>query len=97
MATYLIADITVHDPGLYQDYVNRVPAFIEKHQGSYAVRGGEVETREGNWCPQRLIVLRFPDRAHADAFLDDPDYQAVAVIRHAAASTNLVLVDGYDG
>ena len=60
MATYLIADITVHDPERYQGYVRRVPAFIDKYQGSYVVRGGEVETREGDWRPQRLIVLEFP-------------------------------------
>ena len=93
MATYLIADITVHNPERYRDYVRQVPAFIEKHQGSYAVRGGEVEIREGDWQPQRLIVLEFPDKEHANAFLDDPEYQAVAAIRHAAATTNLVLVD----
>jgi len=97
MATYLIADITVHDPERYQDYVRQVPAFIEKHRGSYRVRGGEVQVREGDWQPQRLIVLEFPDREHANAFLADPDYQAVAAIRHAAASTNLVLVEKYDG
>jgi uncharacterized protein (DUF1330 family) len=97
MATYLIADITVHDPEQYQDYVRQVPAFIDKHGGSYRVRGGAVQVREGDWHPQRLIVLEFPDREHANAFLADPDYQAVAAIRHAAASTNLVLVDTYGG
>lgn len=95
MATYLIADITVHDPGRYQEYVRQVPAFIEKYQGSYLVRGGEPQVREGDWRPQRLIVLEFPDKEHANAFLQDPEYQAVAAIRHAAASTNLVLVDSY--
>lgn len=97
MATYLIADINVHDPGRYQDYARQAPAFIEKHQGSYVVRGGEVEVREGDWRPERLIVLEFPDREHANAFLADPEYQAVAAIRHATASTSLVLVDSYTG
>ena len=95
MSAYLIVDITVHDPERYQDYVRQVPVFINKHQGSYRVRGGEVEIKEGDWHPQRLIVLEFPDREHASAFLEDPGYQAVAAIRHAAATTNAVLVDGY--
>ena len=96
MAVYLIADITVHDPELYQDYVRQVPVFIEKYQGRYIVRGGNVETREGDWHPQRLIVLEFPDKEHATAFLDDPEYQAVAAIRHAAARTNLILAEKYE-
>lgn len=97
MSAYLIVDITVHDPERYQDYVRQVPDFIEKHKGSYLVRGGELEVREGNWHPQRLIILEFPDREHANAFLEDPEYQTVAAIRHAAAETNALLVEGYGG
>ena len=95
MSAYLIVDITIHDPDRYQDYVRQVPVFIEKHKGSYLVRGGEVEVKEGGWRPQRVIVLEFPDTRHASAFLEDPEYQAVAAIRHAAATTNAVLVEGY--
>lgn len=94
MPAYLIADIRVHDPDRYQDYVRLVPAFIERHGGEYRVRGGEVDCREGSWRPQRLIVLEFPTREQAVAFLEDPDYQPVAAIRHEAAESNLVLVEG---
>jgi len=94
MPAYLIADIRVHDPDRYQDYARLVPAFIEKHGGVYRVRGGKVDCREGSWHPQRLIVLEFPTREHAAAFLEDPDYQPVAAIRHEAAESNLVLVEG---
>ncbi|MCB1672658.1 MAG: DUF1330 domain-containing protein [Gammaproteobacteria bacterium] len=94
MTAYLIADITVHDPDKYQEYVRLVPAFIEKHGGHYKVRGGEVDCREGSWTPQRLIVLEFPSRKDAVAFLEDPDYQPVAAIRHESATTNLIVLDG---
>lgn len=95
MSTYLIADIEVHDKQAYATYVAQVPAFIAKHGGEYAVRGGAAEVREGNWRPHRLVVLRFPTRAAAEAFVNDPDYAPVAAIRHRAATTNMVLVDGY--
>lgn len=95
MSAYLIVDITVHDPDRYQDYVRQVADFIAKHQGSYLVRGGEAQVMEGDWQPRRLVILKFPDRGHARAFLEDPAYQAVAAIRHAAATTHAVLVDGY--
>ena len=73
------------DPEKYQEYVRQVPAFIEKHRGQYRVRGGNSDSREGEWQPERLIVLEFPTRDHAVAFLEDPGYQPVAAIRHAAA------------
>ena len=95
MGALLIVDISVHDTERYKEYVELVPDLIEKHHGKYLVRGGNVEVIEGNWQPERLIVLEFPSVASAQAFLEDPDYQPVADIRHAAASTNLVMAEGY--
>ena len=95
MSAYLVVDITVHDPEMYQEYVRKAPPYIEKHGGIYRVRGGEVETQEGSWSPQRLVVVEFPTTEKAKAFLNDPGYQAVAAIRHQAATTNMVLADGW--
>ena len=95
MSAYLVVDITVHDPEMYQEYVRKAPLFIEKHGGIYRVRGGEVEIQEGEWRPQRMVVVEFPTRENAKAFLNDPGYQAVAAIRHQAASTNMILADGW--
>ncbi len=97
MSTYLIADISVHDANRFREYAGQVPALIEKHQGRYLVRGGALELLEGDWQPDRLVVIQFPSIDQAKAFLEDPDYQPVAAIRHAAATTNLVLAEGYDG
>ena len=94
MAAYVIADITVHNPDQFMEYVRLVPAFVEKHGGRYRVRGGEPENQEGNWQPQRLVIIEFPSRVDALAFLNDPDYEPIAAIRHAAASTNLIVVEG---
>jgi uncharacterized protein (DUF1330 family) len=94
MSAIIVVDITVHDAEKYAEYVKQVPVLIERHQGKYLVRGGEVEVIEGSWEPQRLVILEFPSASLAQAFLGDPDYQPVAEIRHAAASTNLILVEG---
>jgi len=95
MKAYLVVDITVHDPEAFQKYAEKAPEFIEKHQGRYLVRGAECKCVEGDWQPNRLIVLEFPSKQYAAAFLADPDYQAVAALRHTAAHSNLVMVDGY--
>jgi uncharacterized protein (DUF1330 family) len=95
MSAYLIVDITVHDRERYAEYVRQVPTLIRKHGGVYRIRGGETQTIEGDWSPRRLVVLEFPDTDAARAFLDDPDYEPVAAIRHEAASTNLVLAEGF--
>ena len=93
MAAYLVVDINVHDETEYQKYIQQVPEFVAKHGGTYLVRGAQLEVKEGDWQPERLVVLQFPSKADAEAFLADPGYQPVAAIRHASASTNLVLAD----
>lgn len=95
MSAYLIVDIKVHDPESYQEYVRRVPALIAKHGGTYLVRGGDAEVFEGAWELGRLVVLQFPDMVAAKAFINDPEYAPVAAIRHAAATTDGVLVEGF--
>jgi len=95
MNAYLVVDITVHDPEMYKEYARKVPPFIEKYGGVYHVRGGEVETQEGKWSPQRLVVVEFPTKEKAKAFLADPGYRPIAALRHEAATTNMVIADGF--
>ena len=94
MAVYLIVDVDVKDPATYEDYKAKVPAFIRKHGGEYLVRGGAHEVLEGDWRPTRLVLFRFPDRAAVKAFVDDPEYQPLAALRHRIADTDMVMVDG---
>ncbi len=94
MKTYLIANINIHDGDHFADYAAQVPGIIAKHNGRYLVRGGESEVVEGSWQPQRVVVLEFPSRHDADNFINDPEYAPIAAIRHEAAHTDLVIVDG---
>ena len=94
MAAYLVLDFTVHDLDGFLPYVAAIPAFIEKHGGRYVVRGAQPTVMEGDWRPERLVVLEFPDRAAAQGFLADPDCQDLFRIRHSTTTSRLVLVDG---
>ncbi len=94
MAAYLIVDIDVHDPEVYKGYAAQVPPLVARHGGTYLVRGGAHETLEGTWVPSRVVVLQFPDADAARAFMNDPDYAPVKAIRHQAATSQMVLVEG---
>ena len=96
MATFILADIRVENPEAYQEYVKQVPAIIARHGGIYRVRGGAHTRLEGDWEPNRLILLEFPDRKAAEAFYFDPDYEKLKQLRIANASSNLFLVEGLD-
>lgn len=61
MPAYIIVEIDVKDPAVYEDYKVLAPPSIEQYGGRYIVRGGKTETLEGNWVPKRIVVLEFPD------------------------------------
>jgi uncharacterized protein (DUF1330 family) len=94
MKAYLVLDLTIHDFGSFREYIEKVPSFIEKHGGKYIVQGAEPIPMEGDWRPERMVILEFPARQSATAFLTDPDFQDLLAIRHRTTTSNLVLVDG---
>ena len=94
MPAYVIADVVVTDPMLFEDYKKLVPATVEKYGGRFAVRGGEVEAKEGGWKPARLVVLEFPTMEQAHRWYDSPEYAPALALRLRAATAKLIFVEG---
>ena len=97
VSVYSISSITVKDWGTYREYMNHVPAIIEKYGGRYLVRGGDIISDDTSWQPQRVVILEFPDLAQMKAFRDSDEYKPVAELRHKAADTEGFVVTGFDG
>ncbi len=94
MSAYVILDVEVKDPALYQEYAARAPATVQTYGGRYLARGGHTEKLEGEWLPKRLVILEFQTVEKAKAWLDSPEYRPVKQLRHQAAHTNLVMIEG---
>jgi uncharacterized protein (DUF1330 family) len=94
MPAYLIVDLEITDPAAFADYRAAVSAVIHKHGGEYLVRGGATRVLEGDWEPQRLVVVRFPNQLALNAFWDDPEYQPLKELRQRAARAKVVAVEG---
>lgn len=96
MTAYLVLDFQITDLPGFMPYVEQIPAFIEKHGGRYIVRGVEPTVMEGDWKPERMVILEFPSSDQARAFLADPEAQDLFAIRHRTTVSKLVLVEGAD-
>lgn len=94
MAAYLIADITVTDPDAYEAYKARVGETIAAYGGRYCVRGGVAEPLEGDWRPNRVVVLEFPDMDTLKAWYHSEAYAGPKAIRQGASVSRIVAVDG---
>lgn len=94
MAAFLLANLTVRDAKSFEAYRQAVPAVIARFGGRYLVRGGTVETKEGDPGLNRVVILEFPDMVAARAFYDSADYAPLLALRLAAADGTVALVEG---
>jgi len=97
MPGYVIVEVRVTDAEAYREYTTAVPATLEPFGGRFIVRAGAYETLEGDWRPQRIVILEFPSAERARAWHDSPAYQAILPIRQQHARTQfLTVVEGVD-
>lgn len=94
MPAYVIIDIKVQDSAKFEDYKKKAPPSIAAYDGKYLVRGGAVETLDGTWAPERVVVLEFPSRARAREWYNCEMYAEAIKLRHASATSQFILVDG---
>lgn len=97
MSAYVIVHVDVTDPDAYPDYARQVPATLAPHGGEFLVRGGETTVIEGEMPYGRHVIIRFPDRAAAEAWYSSPEYQEILAIRHASSTAVMLIADGFDG
>lgn len=90
MPAYVIADLKVKDAAAYEAYKTGVAATVSKFGGRFLVRGGEVKAFEGDWKPERLVLIEFPDMAKLEAWYHSADYAPLLDIRLAASDGRLI-------
>jgi uncharacterized protein (DUF1330 family) len=94
MPAYVIVEIDIVDPVGYDEYKNLAGTTVEKYGGRYIVRGGKVETLEGDWSPKRIVVLEFESTQRAKEWLNCEEYREPRKMRHRTARTKMILVEG---
>ena len=94
MAAYVVAEVEVTDPAVYEEYRKLVPATVAKYGGKFLVRGGAIETKEGGWQPKRFVELEFASMDQARKWYHSPEYAPALALRTRAARSKVLLVEG---
>ncbi|MDT7836529.1 DUF1330 domain-containing protein [Aquabacterium sp. OR-4] len=94
MAAYIIADVTVTNAEQMVKYREWSTRAMQEHGAEVLVRGGTSETLEGDWAPQRLVMLKFADREAAKRFYHSDTYTHARTLREGAGVMRMVVVDG---
>lgn len=94
MPAYVIVDIAIEDTVEYEEYKKLTPAAIAAFDGKFIVRGGATITMEGDWSPERFVVLEFPSIERAKEWWHSPQYTEAKVIRQRSAKTKMIIAEG---
>jgi uncharacterized protein (DUF1330 family) len=95
-AAYLVVDARVHDAQGIARYRALAEHAVAGFGGRYLARGGATETLEGDWVPQRLVIVAFPSMEAARRFYDSPEYRAAREARAGIADFEMLLTEGLE-
>ena len=94
MSAYVVAEIEVDNPEGYEEYKKLAPPPIAAFGGKYITRGGRAENLEGDWKPNRIVILEFESIDKAKNWLDSEEYREAKALRHKHATSKMIVVDG---
>lgn len=92
---YWIANSDITDMEGMQKYRAANQQVLRRHGAKFIVVGGQQRIAEGH-SRSRQTVVEFPSYEAALAAFDDPEYQAAAKFRQAAAQADVVIVEGFE-
>ena len=77
------------------EYLERIDATLAPFGGRFILHGGRQDLLEGE-NPGTLIIIEFPDAAHARAWYGSAAYQEILPLRTENSVSTVFPVDGVD-
>ncbi|MEM8609639.1 MAG: DUF1330 domain-containing protein [Myxococcota bacterium] len=97
MTYYSVLAVTPTQEDWVPGYIAVSNALVSKHGGEYLARTASHERLEGEGQDAALrIVIRWPSKEAAVAFMNDPDYTPHLAARTAGSNSMHFLIEGKD-
>jgi uncharacterized protein (DUF1330 family) len=93
-SAYIIVNVKVTNAVQYEAYKKWSSAAMLAHGAEVCARGGKVEVLEGDWTPDRVVIVKFPSYEAALAFDASAEYGKARATRQGAAIMRMVVVEG---
>jgi uncharacterized protein (DUF1330 family) len=94
MPAYYIGEHKIFNVALFDDYLAKVVPMIERFGGRYLTKAGSHEILEGDWNPNRVVIIEFPDIASIKNWYRAPEYQPLIALRRSAATDVMIMLEG---
>ena len=94
MSAYVVVEIVVNNPEGYEEYKKLAPPPIAAYGAKYIARGGRAENLEGDWQPNRIVILEFESVEKAKQWLNSEEYREAKALRQKHATSKMIVVEG---
>lgn len=96
MSAYVVVEVDIRDAAAFAAYRAVGVPTIEQYGGRVLARSDDAICLEGNWHPQRIVVIAFDSVEAAARWHASPEYQAARHLRLAAGTARSVAFDGLE-
>ena len=97
MTYYSVLDVTPTSEDWIADYIGPANRLVAEHGGKYLARTSSHEQLEGKTKAAALrIVIEWPSKEAAHAFMNAPDYAPHLKARTAGSVSHHYLIEGKD-
>tara|TARA_B100001059_G_C17652948_1_gene485434 strand:+ start:574 stop:864 length:291 start_codon:yes stop_codon:yes gene_type:complete len=93
MKAYWITRCHVHNTVEYEEYIKLAGPAIQKHGGTFLVRGGDQIELEGGPY-ERTVLVEFNSMNEAKICYDSDEYQLALQYSSNSSNRHVVLVEG---
>jgi len=94
MSVFLIANATVTDPAMLDEYMAAAGPTLGGDITLHVLTN-DAETLEGEPAGSRAVVIEFPSRDALQAWYDSPEYRACIGLRHGSTKGFVIVADGF--
>lgn len=92
MSVYIIARFKIHDRSEYDRYSAGFSEVFQKFDGKMLSIDEDPTILAGEWDDTRSVLIEFPSKESALAWMTSDEYQAISKHRDAGSTANSILV-----
>ncbi len=96
MSVYIIARFKIHDRNEYDKYEAGFVEVFKKFDGKMLSVDENPTVLMGDWDDTRSVIIEFPSKKSALAWMTSDGYQAISKHRNAGSTANSILVEGLE-
>jgi uncharacterized protein (DUF1330 family) len=94
MKHYFVAQIRIHDPAEYENYLDGFDEIFSRYKGEYLAIDESPALLEGEWNYTKSVLIKFNTKQDFEDWYYSAEYQKILKHRLKASKCDTILLEG---